>query len=324
MSETETVDCELCGPSRTRELSLLRIPHPEGDLVLRRCLSCGLVYQSPRLTQAQLAKLLDESYFEEGGYSGYHHARSYFDEKERAEKLAFSDRILDDMAEFRELSGCRLLEVGAAGGHFLLAARARGCEVKGVELSDYASSQARERYELDVVQGQLEEAALPSGAFDVVYVNDLLEHAPQPLRFLDEVKRILSPDGLFYAVVPTYVSSLPTRVFAPLWSLRRWRRRLGGGPAGPTFLQEPFHIYEFEPATLQLLFRRGGYDVLAMTSSMPSIQSGAKSSVRGAAARLKLSLMRGYAWGVRRGLMWGERTRIVGRPEGSGSTDEGA
>ena len=312
LGDIEIVDCFLCGPAPSRPLRLLRIDTSEGPLRLRRCRSCGLVFMSPRYTQRMLRTLFDVSYFEEGGYSGSHHARSYFDPIERDEKMAWSRRILVDLETF--VAGADLLEVGAAGGHFLLAARERGFRAMGVELSDYAGSQARERYGLDVRQGQLEECRLPAASFDVVYLNDLLEHVPDPLGFLAEVARVLKPGGVLYVVVPTYVGSLPTRLFAPIHEIKRGLRRARGQAPGPTFLREPFHIYEFTPATLRHLFRRAGFDVISMVSSMPSIQSGHRSELSGLETRLKLGAMRLYASLVERKLMWGERTRVVARP----------
>lgn len=313
LSDIERVDCIFCGPSPTRRLRLLRIESPEGDLLLRRCLGCGLVFQSPRYTQEKLAELLSRDYFEGGGYAGDHHTRSYFDPAERQEKVAFSHERLAEIEALRPSRG-RLLEVGAAGGHFLLAARDRGWSVEGVELSEYAAARARDLYGLDLHRGQLEKCAFPAASFDVVYLNDLLEHVPRPPAFLEEVRRVLRPDGILFAVVPTYVRSLPTRLFAPVHGARRACRRLLGRQPGPTFLSEPFHIYEFTPATLRLLCERARYDVIAMTSSMPSLQSGARSTLSGFQAGTKLALLRLYSAGVRRGIFWGERTTLVARP----------
>ncbi|MFN7973552.1 MAG: class I SAM-dependent methyltransferase [Acidobacteriota bacterium] len=315
MSDTETVPCIFCGPADSRVLPLLCIPNAEGDLVLRKCAGCGLIYQSPRFTQEKLRTLFDDTYFEKGGYSGLHHARSYFDPEERAEKVAYSHEVLADLeASFGPARKGRLLEVGAAGGHFLLAARERGWDVAGVEISDYAVARARELYGLDLVRGQLEEAALPGGAFDVVYLNDLLEHAKNPLLFLGEVRRILREDGMLYALVPTYVRSVATRVMAPIWDLRRTAKSILGRERGPTFLRDPFHIYEFTPRTLALLYARADYDVISMQSSMPSVGSGPRSSLGGIAAFAKLSFLRFYARGVRLGVFWGEKTRVIARP----------
>lgn len=311
-SATERVDCLFCGPAPSRQLRLLSVPTDEGELVLRRCRDCGLVYQSPRYTQQKLRELLDEPYFEEGGYAGFHHARSYFDPAERDEKVLWSRDILADLEGFAKPG--RLLEVGAAGGHFLLAARERGWDAEGVELSPYAASRGREVYGLTIHEGQLEEVGLPAAAFGVVYVNDLLEHVPDPIRFLAEVRRLLASGGILYAVVPTYVASIPTRLFAPAWRLRGAIRKLRGLPAGPAFLSEPYHIWEFTPRTLRLLFSRADYDVVSIKSTMPSIQLGTRSTLRGAGARMKLGFMRLYAHGVRAGLFWGERTRVVVRP----------
>ncbi len=307
----ERVDCPLCGEAGRRLLPHLRYETPEGLLRLWRCGECGLVFQSPRLTQEELSLRLSSSYFEEGGYSGGHHARSYFDPDEIAEKRRHAFAVLDEIHSMTD--GRRLLEVGAAGGHFLLAARERGFSVAGVELSPYAAKEAQSRYGLDLCVGQLGDAAFPEDSFDVLYLNDVLEHVPDPVDFLGEARRVLAPGGIFYGLIPTYIDSLPTRVSLLAIALRDRLHRLRGVPVGPPFLPEPWHLWEFNSATLRRLFARCGYDLVSMRSFMPSISSRSGSSLSGLKLRTKIVFMRGFAAAVKKRLLWGERTCLVAR-----------
>jgi len=63
--------------------------------------------------------------------------------------------ILDQIG--RPPAGAKVLEVGCAEGHFLDAARKRGWEVCGVELSPVATASARRRFGLQVFEGVLDE-----------------------------------------------------------------------------------------------------------------------------------------------------------------------
>ncbi|MCH7916171.1 MAG: class I SAM-dependent methyltransferase [Deltaproteobacteria bacterium] len=55
---------------------------------------------------------------------------------------------------------------------------------------------------LKVYQGRLENAGFTDGLFDVVCLNHVLEHLPDPQVTMREIKRILKPDGIVYITVP--------------------------------------------------------------------------------------------------------------------------
>jgi SAM-dependent methyltransferase len=90
----------------------------------------------------------------------------------------------------------RILDVGCALGTFLAMARARGFAPQGVEISEFASSFARDRRGLDVFTGDLEHFPAEDGAFDVVTFWDALEHVTHPLENLRTARRLLRRGGL--------------------------------------------------------------------------------------------------------------------------------
>lgn len=52
-------------------------------------------------------------------------------------------------------------------------------------------------------QGQLEEVNdIPTGAYDLAYAYNVVEHIAEPTRFLATVCRILKPGGVFWALTP--------------------------------------------------------------------------------------------------------------------------
>ncbi len=97
----------------------------------------------------------------------------------------------------------RFLDVGCATGFFLNGIRANSeWETLGVEFGAAAVEFARKELDLNVAQGNLADAKFPDGHFDFVHVNNVLEHALEPLEMLEEARRILKPDGVFYLSVP--------------------------------------------------------------------------------------------------------------------------
>lgn len=120
---------------------------------------------------------------------------SYY-ESDRAEMIAF----LPPNPE-------RLLDVGCGEGLFGAAVKKRfpACETWGVELVAKAAEKAASRNDR-VVNVPLENSDIPAGYFDVVTMNDVLEHIAWPASTLGAVKRVLKPDG-------TLVISLPNVQF---------------------------------------------------------------------------------------------------------------
>lgn len=104
----------------------------------------------------------------------------------------------------------RLLDVGCGEGIFgeAVAKRHPGCEVWGLEPVEAVARKAALRTQ-HLVNAPFEEASeLPSQYFDVVTMNDVLEHMTWPEVALTAARRVLKPDG-------TLVLSLPNVQYLP-------------------------------------------------------------------------------------------------------------
>lgn len=140
----------------------------------------------------------------------------------------------------------RFLDVGCSTGALVAAAAARGWQAKGVDVSRWATQQARS-HGLAVATGTLEPQHYPDATFDVVHSSHLLEHVPNPAAVLREMRRILKPDGLLSLEVPQ-----ETRSFQQ--AFRRWR---GDRPRYPS----P-HLFFFTTQTLTALLRASGFQTV--------------------------------------------------------------
>jgi SAM-dependent methyltransferase len=98
----------------------------------------------------------------------------------------------------------RILDVGCALGTFLAIARDHGFEPHGVEISQFASSFAREQRGLDVFTGDLENFGAPPGTFDVVTFWDAIEHVTHPVENLKTARRLLRPGGLLLVTTDNF------------------------------------------------------------------------------------------------------------------------
>ena len=235
-ADTETVACCVCGVDG---VALYRLT-PFGVV---RCPVCELVFVSPRLSPSALQRLYDEPAYFEGGVYGDQSSRSPAMVLQRT----WTAGRLAEIGRHRQ-PPARLLEIGSGYGLFLDEARRAGYDVRGVELSRTGAEHARQQLGLDVFCGQLADA--PADPADVVCFWDTLEHVPDPLEFLRQVRRRLAPDGVFALSVP-YFSSVPARLLRSKW----WT------------LKPEQHIWHFTPDTLRLVAARAGLVVTSVITS---------------------------------------------------------
>ncbi len=126
--------------------------------------------------------------------------------------------------------------------------------------SPYASSIAKDKFGLDVRNTDLHEACFEPHSFDVITAGDVLEHIRDPLAFLNEIRRILKPDGILYLAVPDF-GSLHYRVMS---FVARFNHR--------NYFVLPHHIFHFTAKTLEKLLRKAGFVKLEAISTESSIQ----------------------------------------------------
>lgn len=123
--------------------------------------------------------------------------------------------------------GRRVLDAGCgmAYGSAMLA-EADAEEVVGVDRAEPVLEAARERVGSSVRLEQADLNALPfeDGEFGLVACFEVIEHIEEPLAVLDELRRVLAPDGLLAISSPN-------------------RRRSQGN--------NPHHLHEFEPEELE-------------------------------------------------------------------------
>lgn len=201
------------------------------DGMLARCARCGLV-----VTAAAPDFDYARNYFTGGAGGGYDFDGDFAKDHDAAR---FAEEL--DWLERQGLRGT-LLDIGCATGTYLVMARARGWDVSGVELADFARETAARRTGARVVASI---AALGrESVADVVTLHHVLEHVHEPVAFLrDEVgprvrRRLLIE-------VPNFASLLARA------EGRRWRD-----------LRPEQHVCHYEPDSLRRVVTAAGFDVV--------------------------------------------------------------
>jgi 2-polyprenyl-3-methyl-5-hydroxy-6-metoxy-1,4-benzoquinol methylase len=231
-----------------------------------RCDACGLLFAPDRGSAEAESALYDAGYFAE--YPGGEDYESDDDQRrfEAGVRLPFVRR--------QRPSG-RLLEIGAAAGHFLRAAADAGYDVVGIEPAAEVAARGAAREGVDLRPGLLETADLPEGAFDVVCAWHVLEHIPEPRGAVERMAALLAPGGALCLEVPNVTSALSER------DGEQWFH-----------LDPRHHVNQFTPAALRGLLERSGLQVtmIGTVSALRYLRPARALHPRGLAAMVKETL----------------------------------
>lgn len=133
-------------------------------------------------------------------------------------------------------------------------ARELGWEVYATEKSEYAARYIRESLNIECFCGDLVDAQFPDEFFDVVTGWHVLEHLPNPLDNLVEIRRILKRDGSLVIAVPNLYD---------IWGIARSLIRYGNRWHS-LFEKETdqSHLFHFSPKTLTKLVGKAGFKII--------------------------------------------------------------
>jgi len=137
--------------------------------------------------------------------------------------------------------GNNLLDVGCCAGFFLDEATKCGWHAQGVELSRWAASYAKEKLNIKISNSTLRQAEYPDNYFDVIVLQDTIEHLIDPREVLIEMRRILKPTGIIYINTPDIESMASQLLRAKWWGIKR------------------YHLFYFSKKTLNKLLEATGF-----------------------------------------------------------------
>ncbi|MEY4110751.1 MAG: hypothetical protein RLZZ46_1106 [Bacteroidota bacterium] len=206
------------------------------------CGNCGFYFTNPRPLTSDLGKYYAaESYISHSDTQKgiknklYHFARG----------IALRGKISRIKALFGAMQG-RALDVGCGTGYFLLGMKEQGWAVEGIEPDPGAAKQASARSGCPVY----EEAQLnryPEASFDLITMWHVLEHVPDPLARIRQLRRILKSGGRLIIAVPNH-SSLDAQHYGSCWAA--W--------------DVPRHLNHFIPKDMKRLLNAEGFDFTGM------------------------------------------------------------
>lgn len=137
----------------------------------------------------------------------------------------------------------RVLDIGCGFGESLGYHRSRGCDAHGVE-ADSNILRVAARHGLNVRVGLFDPAAYAPASFDVVTLDQVIEHVSDPIQVLSGVALVLKAGGIAVLSTPN-AEGWGARVFG-----RRW-----------IHWHAPYHQQFFTPASMDRAARAAGMRV---------------------------------------------------------------
>jgi 2-polyprenyl-3-methyl-5-hydroxy-6-metoxy-1,4-benzoquinol methylase len=225
-----SIPCDLCGSTEVDELCL--VDNSGSYLRTVICRRCGLVYSDPRPRSEQVRDYYEHSYRMDYKATLQPKPKHVY----RAGKVAI-DR-------FRRLAtilkpGHRVLDFGAGSGEVVFVLRAMGYEVCGFEPNKGYAGFASEVLGLPISHGFYRDTRIESASQDIVTAFHVVEHLESPYNALRHVRDWLRPDGRLLVEVPNVEAVCQ-------WPRSRFHRS---------------HLYNFSPATLEMVGKKVGYTV---------------------------------------------------------------
>jgi SAM-dependent methyltransferase len=202
----------------------------------QRCLDCGTVYASPRISSAERHAWLSNNFSLLDG------SLALSDSRRPALKLEAG--IIQGYKDHG-----RLLDLGCYTGTLFEYFPELRWESHGVELSPSAAEFANKTHACKVFTGTLEAAQYPPQYFDLITLIDMLYYLDDPFAVIQETYRILKPGGTLAIEIAGQSYELWRNYGLVSWLFdRKWSR------AGT----DSSYLYWFGPKGLQRLLHKCG------------------------------------------------------------------
>lgn len=179
------------------------------------CKVCGFIHVLPITTDEELKKFYEQEFYQ-------HERPNYF--KETKEDLPWWIATYNNYYGLLEqrTNGRTLLDIGSGPGHFLKCGEKRGWKVVGIEPSSMAANYSNKRGLETINDFFIYDKVKKLGLFDVVHAAMVLEHVPDPIAFITDMKKMLKNDGLIAIFCPNDYNPLQLILqekhdFKPWW-----------------------------------------------------------------------------------------------------------
>jgi len=255
--------CPFCGSDGTP-----CVIRPDG-LTVRLCAVCDCRFVSPAPSEQTLARFYATYYLDHGYVT--------LEEQALQSSVDAADVRLQELRSLGSWKGKRALDVGCGPGGFLAALQLLGMQITGVDLDPAAVDLARGRLRTERILHGGMERVVGAGPFDLVSMNDLIEHPLQPRELVERAVAHMAPGGYLLLFTPNGAFADPRF------------------PAHVTFRRDLEHMQYLTTRTIEWLARPAGLSIVHLETCMhplglAMLQRQPEEVRRSLSARLKRAL----------------------------------
>lgn len=155
----------------------------------------------------------------------------------------------------------RFLDAGAGEGFALAHFESAGWDVAGIDFSSFGCETHHpgllDRMIVGDISDSLARLATEEAVFDLILLDNVLEHVPDPLALLKTVRRLMRPHSVLIIEVPNDFSTLQMHLLE------------SGRLPGPFWVVAPDHISYFNHNGLRALATAAGLEARAVLGDFP-------------------------------------------------------
>jgi ubiquinone/menaquinone biosynthesis C-methylase UbiE len=96
----------------------------------------------------------------------------------------------------------KILDVGCGNGDFSKELQQMEFDVFGIDISDYSKKTLKKNFRK--VNLEKEKYPFKDNTFDIIFSKSVIEHLREPGFMVDEIFRILKPNGIFICLTPSW------------------------------------------------------------------------------------------------------------------------
>jgi len=158
------------------------------------------------------------------------------------------------MKPYLKNKNIKILDIGAGTGLLLKLLKSKQYNnLEGVELSRWACNIAKNEFNLNVKNINIEEADFSINHFDLIIANHILEHLLKPINIFNKINSFLKPGGILFLSTPNG-TCLNFRLVK-----KKWRHLIPNE-----------HIFLFNEKSLKLFLKKTNFKLLELRKRLYS------------------------------------------------------